>query len=243
MPPSSKNREAGLLVKVVNGQTAATNERLKMIDVPAWTALAEKLHKVGLDIFATANVPITDKGFADEKVLALALLARTLSHLKRQWVTVKHTDIDCSACPATRTIDMSHGVPAVMAHRIVGDHSGDRSALQRSTMRRAAWRAASLAASAASSALRFRRRSATLGVLRPRGSSGIAVSIRPPPQWRKGYSHGSARQLENARNPLTRKGRFCTRLGKNLSHFNAGLETLNQRVLGSSPCAPTNTTD
>jgi hypothetical protein len=53
-----------------------------MIDIPAWTALAARLHKIGLDIFATANVSITDKGFADEKVLALALLARTLSHLK-----------------------------------------------------------------------------------------------------------------------------------------------------------------
>jgi hypothetical protein len=28
-------------------------------------------------------------------------------------------------------------------------------------------------------------------------------------------------------------------LGKNRSYFNAGLETLNQRVQGSSPCAPT----
>jgi Family of unknown function (DUF5677) len=53
-----------------------------MIDILAGTALAEKLHKVGLDIFATANVAITEKGFADEQVLALALLARTLSHLK-----------------------------------------------------------------------------------------------------------------------------------------------------------------
>jgi hypothetical protein len=63
-------------------RNSSANERFKMIDIPAWTALAEKLHKIGLDIFATANVRITDKGFADEKVLALALLARTLSHLK-----------------------------------------------------------------------------------------------------------------------------------------------------------------
>ncbi len=53
-----------------------------MIDIPAWTALAEKLRKTGLDIFATANVPITAKGYADERVLALTLLARTLSNLK-----------------------------------------------------------------------------------------------------------------------------------------------------------------
>jgi|SRR5215831_20454830 len=53
-----------------------------MIEIPGWTAFAEKLLKIGLDIFATAEVTITDKGFADEKVLALALLARTLSNLK-----------------------------------------------------------------------------------------------------------------------------------------------------------------
>jgi len=53
-----------------------------MIDIPGWTALAESLRRTGLDIFRTANVPISDKVFADEKVLALALLARTLSNLK-----------------------------------------------------------------------------------------------------------------------------------------------------------------
>jgi Family of unknown function (DUF5677) len=52
-----------------------------MIDIPGWTTLADNLRKTGLDIFATANLPITAKGFADEKVLALALLARTLSNL------------------------------------------------------------------------------------------------------------------------------------------------------------------
>jgi len=53
-----------------------------MIDIPTWDALANKLRTCGLDIFATATVSITHKGFADEKVLALALLARTLSNLK-----------------------------------------------------------------------------------------------------------------------------------------------------------------
>jgi hypothetical protein len=53
-----------------------------MANVPAWTALAEKIYKTGLGIFATANVQITQKGFADEKVLALTLLARTLSNMK-----------------------------------------------------------------------------------------------------------------------------------------------------------------
>jgi hypothetical protein len=43
---------------------------------------------------------------------------------------------------------------------------------------------------------------------------------------------------EIARNRSVSQGRFCPRLGKNRSYFNAGLETLNQRVQGSSPCAP-----
>jgi hypothetical protein len=53
-----------------------------MATIATWSAYAEKLHKVGLDIFATAKVPVTLKGFADEKLLALTLLARTMSNLK-----------------------------------------------------------------------------------------------------------------------------------------------------------------
>jgi hypothetical protein len=48
--------------------------------VAAWTALTEKLGAAGLEIFRT--VPITAKGFSDERVLALALLARCVSNLK-----------------------------------------------------------------------------------------------------------------------------------------------------------------
>ena len=44
--------------------------------------MAERVRKTGLDIFATAEVPITPKGFSDENFLALTLLARTLSNLK-----------------------------------------------------------------------------------------------------------------------------------------------------------------
>jgi hypothetical protein len=50
--------------------------------VAAWTALTEKLGTAGLEIFRTAEVPITAKGFSDEKVLALTLLARCVSNLK-----------------------------------------------------------------------------------------------------------------------------------------------------------------
>ena len=38
--------------------------------------------KTGIGIFATANVPITKKRFPNEKVLALAPLARSLSNQK-----------------------------------------------------------------------------------------------------------------------------------------------------------------
>jgi hypothetical protein len=50
--------------------------------VGAWTVLTEKLGTAGLEIFRTAEVSITAKGFSDEKVLALTLLARCLSNLK-----------------------------------------------------------------------------------------------------------------------------------------------------------------
>jgi hypothetical protein len=47
-----------------------------------WKVLAGDVRDLGLGIFETANVPITMKGFADEKVLALTLLARTISNIK-----------------------------------------------------------------------------------------------------------------------------------------------------------------
>lgn len=64
-----------------------------MVDIPGWTALAEKLDKTSLDIFATANVSITTKGCADEKVLALTLLARTRSNLKGTLVLLREKRI------------------------------------------------------------------------------------------------------------------------------------------------------
>jgi len=47
-----------------------------------WKALAADTHDMALRIFETANVPVTIKGFADEKVLALMLLARAVSNMK-----------------------------------------------------------------------------------------------------------------------------------------------------------------
>jgi len=43
---------------------------------------------------------------------------------------VQRPDIDGAACAASWTM---HVMPATMAQRIIGDHSGDRSAFQRST--------------------------------------------------------------------------------------------------------------
>jgi hypothetical protein len=53
-----------------------------MTDIAGWTALAEKIGAAGHEIFRTAEVQITEKGYADEKFLALTLLARTMSNLK-----------------------------------------------------------------------------------------------------------------------------------------------------------------
>jgi hypothetical protein len=50
--------------------------------IEAWTTLAADIRDTSLEIFATANVAITAEGFADEKFLALTLLARTVSNTK-----------------------------------------------------------------------------------------------------------------------------------------------------------------
>ena len=53
-----------------------------MILLKEWESLASDVRDAGLSIFATAQVPNTEKGFADPKVLALTLLARTVSNVK-----------------------------------------------------------------------------------------------------------------------------------------------------------------
>jgi hypothetical protein len=64
-----------------------------MIDIPSWTALAQKVRRAGLEIFATASVPVTEKRLADEKVLALTLLARTLSNLKSTLLLLRERQV------------------------------------------------------------------------------------------------------------------------------------------------------
>ena len=66
----------------------------------------------------------------------------------------------------------SHGVPAMTAQWMVGDHSGERSAFQRSTTRNALCCAARSASRTASSPMRCSRSSAALTVFRVGCCSG-----------------------------------------------------------------------
>ena len=53
-----------------------------MDEIGEWRAMARDLMQAGHDIFATADVQVTEKGYADEKYLALTLLARTMSNFR-----------------------------------------------------------------------------------------------------------------------------------------------------------------
>lgn len=57
-------------------------ERKVMDEIGEWRALAHDLMQTGHDIFATADVQVTEKGYGDEKYLALTLLARTMSNFR-----------------------------------------------------------------------------------------------------------------------------------------------------------------
>jgi hypothetical protein len=50
--------------------------------ITEWNVLVAAVRDTGLEIFRTANVPRTHRGFADETVLALMLLARMVSNVK-----------------------------------------------------------------------------------------------------------------------------------------------------------------
>ena len=47
-----------------------------------WAELADTLSQAGLDILAGAPLTVTEKRFADPKVLAIMLMSRTLSNFK-----------------------------------------------------------------------------------------------------------------------------------------------------------------
>lgn len=64
-----------------------------MAKVKAWTTFAERLIAVGHAIFQTSVVPVTERGASDLKVLALTLLARTVSNLKGTLVLLREKRI------------------------------------------------------------------------------------------------------------------------------------------------------
>ena len=47
-----------------------------------WFEFTDKLIQMAYAIFGEAEAPITEKGASDPKVVAMTLLARTLSHFK-----------------------------------------------------------------------------------------------------------------------------------------------------------------
>lgn len=53
-----------------------------MATVEEWLALTERLYAKGVDVFDGAHPPVTQEGTRDPKVVALALLARTLGNLR-----------------------------------------------------------------------------------------------------------------------------------------------------------------
>jgi hypothetical protein len=53
-----------------------------MNDINAWKAYTHQLLSAGGTIFANAEIPVTEEGAADIKILGLTLLARTLSHTR-----------------------------------------------------------------------------------------------------------------------------------------------------------------
>jgi Family of unknown function (DUF5677) len=61
-------------------QALAVPKRTKLVE--EWRTLVIDVIDVGLRMFTTAEVQKTERGYADEKVLALTLLARTVSNAK-----------------------------------------------------------------------------------------------------------------------------------------------------------------
>jgi Family of unknown function (DUF5677) len=62
-------------------------------EVAEWLKLARDVIRVGHDIFATAELRVTEKGFSDEKFLAMTLLARTLSNAKGAILLVENNRV------------------------------------------------------------------------------------------------------------------------------------------------------
>jgi hypothetical protein len=64
-----------------------------MPTVEGWTDFVRRLRQIGLEMFTTSGVTVTEEGAADLKVLALMLLARTLSNLQGVLVLLREKRI------------------------------------------------------------------------------------------------------------------------------------------------------
>jgi hypothetical protein len=56
-------------------------------------AFCDRLYAKGVDIFNNASVPLTEEGARHPRVVALTLLARTLSHLKATVLLLAHGQV------------------------------------------------------------------------------------------------------------------------------------------------------
>ena len=98
-PPERAVAEVEGWILGVPGLIPATARQMKqkgeprMSDTNDWMSLAIKIGRAGHEIFRTATVQVTAKGFSDEKVLALTLLARTMSNLKGALLLLQHKRI------------------------------------------------------------------------------------------------------------------------------------------------------
>jgi Family of unknown function (DUF5677) len=64
-----------------------------MDQIAKWATLARGILQTGMDIFRTANVSVTEKGCRDERVLAMTLLARTVSNFKSAMLLIDNRRI------------------------------------------------------------------------------------------------------------------------------------------------------
>ena len=57
--------------------------------IERWFRYADKLHRLGEAMFMNVTVPVTAKGAGDVKVLAMTLLARSMSNLKSALILIR----------------------------------------------------------------------------------------------------------------------------------------------------------
>jgi len=83
------NRRLG--EKGINLRADRTDEIAQLVNAtlyPTWRKYAEKLVGIGSELFGYAEIPITEKGASDARVVAMALLCRTISNLKGTTILV-----------------------------------------------------------------------------------------------------------------------------------------------------------